>query len=168
METLGYRIGTLRRQKGLKQDEVAELLNVTPQAVSKWENDQTCPDITLLPQLAKLLGVSVDELLTGEANKPETRLIPVEERKPMSEMMLRIVVDSHDGDKVRINFPIPLIEAALEMGAAPTNGSFMIGGTDIGKNVDFSKVMELVKKGLVGDLLEVESADGDIVRIFVE
>ena len=168
METLGQRIGTLRRQKGLKQDEIAEIMSVSPQAVSKWENDQTCPDITLLPQLAKLLGVSVDELLTGETNKPETRLAPIEERKSIDEMMLRLVVDSHEGDKIRMNFPVPLIEAALEIGAAPTNGSFIVGGTDIGKSVDFSKIMELVKKGLVGNLLELESADGDIVRIFVE
>lgn len=41
--TLGKRIAALRRDKGLKQDELAQQLGVTPQAVSKWENDQTCP-----------------------------------------------------------------------------------------------------------------------------
>ena len=168
METLGQRIGTLRRQKGLKQDTIAEMMNVSPQAVSKWENDQTCPDITLLPQLAKLLGVSIDELLTGETNKPETRLAPIEERKSIDDMMLKLVVNSHEGDKVRMNIPVSLIEAALELGTAPANGSFIVGGTDIGKNVDFAKVMELIRKGLVGNLLEVETADGDTVRIFAE
>ena len=64
--TLGKRIGMLRRQKGLKQEELAAALGVSPQAVSKWENDQTCPDISLLPKLATLLGISVDELLSGE------------------------------------------------------------------------------------------------------
>lgn len=54
--TLGKRIGMLRRQKGLKQDELAEKLGISPQAVSKWENDQTCPDISLLPKLAQILG----------------------------------------------------------------------------------------------------------------
>lgn len=169
METLGQRIGLLRRQKGLKQDEIAEILNVTPQAVSKWENDQTCPDIGLLPQLANLLGITVDELLTGKSNMPETRLVPVEERKDIKNMMLRMVVDSADGDKVRMNLPIAIVEAALDMGLnSGTGGSFMVGGTDIAKNIDFSKIMELVRQGLVGNLLEVESANGDTVRIFVE
>ena len=169
METLGQRIGLLRRQKGIKQDEIAEILNVTPQAVSKWENDQTCPDIGLLPQLANLLGITVDELLTGKSNMPETRLVPVEERKDIKNMMLRMVVDSADGDKVRMNLPIAIVEAALDMGLnSGTGGSFMVGGTDIAKNIDFSKIMELVRQGLVGNLLEVESANGDTVRIFVE
>ena len=64
--TLGKRIAALRHEKGLKQDELAEKLAVSPQAVSKWENDQTCPDISLLPHLAEILGVSVDELLSGK------------------------------------------------------------------------------------------------------
>lgn len=51
METLGKRIAKLRREKGLKQDQLAEKLSVSLQAVSKWENDQTCPDIGLLPEL---------------------------------------------------------------------------------------------------------------------
>lgn len=169
METLGLRIGVLRRQKGLKQDEIAEMLNVTPQAVSKWENDQTCPDISLLPQLSNMLGVTVDELLTGKSAAPETRLVPEEERKDINDMMLRLVVDSADGDKVRMNLPIAIVEAALEMGLnSGTGGSIMVGGVDIAKNVDFSKIMALVRQGLVGNLLEVESADGDTVRIFVE
>lgn len=167
METIGQRIGMLRRQKGLKQDEIAEILNVTPQAVSKWENDQTCPDIGLLPQLAKMLGVTVDELLTGSTNEPAARLVPPEERKELKDMMLRLVVDSADGDKVRMNLPMSLVEAALEMGIS-SGGSFMVGGTDLSKTVDLSKIMELARQGLVGNLLEVESADGDTVRIFVE
>ena len=62
--TIGKRIGMYRRQKGMRQDDLAQALGVTPQAVSKWENDQTYPDISLLPRLAKLLDVTVDELLS--------------------------------------------------------------------------------------------------------
>ena len=50
--TIGKRIAALRREKNLKQDDLAQMLEVSPQAVSKWENDQTCPDISLLPKLA--------------------------------------------------------------------------------------------------------------------
>jgi len=44
-KTLGKRIAELRKKKGLKQETLAEKLAVSPQAVSKWENDQTCPDM---------------------------------------------------------------------------------------------------------------------------
>lgn len=68
-ETLGKRIVAHRKRLGLTQDRLAELLGVTAQAVSKWENDQSCPDITMLPKLAQTFGVSVDELL-GMERKP--------------------------------------------------------------------------------------------------
>lgn len=62
-QTLGKRIVFHRKQLGLTQDQLAEKLGVTAQAVSKWENDQSCPDITMLPILAELFGTSIDELL---------------------------------------------------------------------------------------------------------
>lgn len=88
--TLGKRIAMLRRQKGLKQDTLAEVLGVSPQAVSKWENDQTCPDISLLPKLAELLEVSVDELLSGKKMELEqtAKVLPPEERKDIKEMTI--------------------------------------------------------------------------------
>ena len=65
-ETIGKRIASLRKGAAMTQEELAEKLGVSPQAVSKWENDLTCPDIMTLPKLAQLLGVSTDELLSGE------------------------------------------------------------------------------------------------------
>ena len=62
-QTLGKRISTRRKALGLTQDQLAEKLGVTAQAVSKWENDQSCPDITALPRLAEIFGISVDTLL---------------------------------------------------------------------------------------------------------
>ncbi|NLK75181.1 MAG: helix-turn-helix transcriptional regulator [Clostridiales bacterium] len=60
---LNEQIAFLRRQKNLTQEELANALGVTNQAVSKWEASQCCPDIQLLPELAKLFGVSIDELM---------------------------------------------------------------------------------------------------------
>lgn len=60
---LSEQIAFLRKQKGLTQEGLANALSVTNQAVSKWESAQCCPDIQLLPDLAKLFDVSVDELL---------------------------------------------------------------------------------------------------------
>ena len=162
--TIGKRITLLRKEKGLTQEELATHMGVSPQAVSKWENDQTCPDISALPKLARLLGVSVDELLEGKAELPAVRVLPPAERKPLTDMMLRITVDSADGDRVRMNVPLALVEVAMEIGMEMPQ----INGTDALKGVDLNKVLRLVREGLVGNLVEVDSADGDKVRIFVE
>ena len=164
--TIGKRIAMLRRQKGLKQEDLANELDVSPQAVSKWENDQTCPDISLLPRLAQLLGVSVDELLSGKKEDlPHTvQILPPEERKDLKDMMLRIVVDSADGDHVRVNIPMALVQVALDMGMEMPQ----VSGNAALKNIDLAQIMELVRQGAVGNLIEVDSSDGDIVRIYVE
>ena len=163
--TLGKRIAVLRREKGLTQDELAQKLGVSSQAVSKWENDQTCPDILLLPQLAQILGVSVDELLSGKKDEQKTvRMLPESERKDIKDMMLRIVVTTKDEDKVRINLPLGLVEVAIESGIAIPQ----IAGNDALKNLDLNAIMNMVKQGVIGNLVEVESPDGDSVRIFVE
>lgn len=162
--TIGKRIGLLRRQKNLTQEELASHMGVSPQAVSKWENDQTCPDISLLPKLAQLLGVTTDELLTGKQEETAVRVLPPEQRKDIKDMLLRIVVDSADGDRVRVNLPLALVEVALEIGMEMPQ----INGNDAIKGVDLRKVLELVRQGVVGNLVEVDSADGDTVRIFVE
>ena len=162
--TLGNRIAMLRRKKELKQDDLAEMLGVSPQAVSKWENDQTCPDISALPKLARLLGVTVDELLEGKQDLAPVRLLPPEERKDLKDMMLRVTVDSAEGDRVRMNVPMALVEVAMEIGMEMPQ----INGTDALKGVDLNKVLRLVREGLVGNLVEVDSAEGDKIRIFVE
>jgi len=150
----------------LTQEALAELLGISAQAVSKWENDQTCPDIGLLPQLAEILGISVDTLLKGEQKQiePSVRLLPPEERKALNDMMLRVLVDSHDGDRVRVNLPMALVQAALEMGMQLPQ----FEGSTALKSIDLAQVVELVRHGAVGNLVEVESADGDTVRVFVE
>lgn len=163
--TLGKRIATLRREKELKQDELAEKLGISPQAVSKWENDQTCPDISLLPLLSKILGVSVDELLSGKKEEaPAVRLLPENERKDIRDMMLRILVSSADGDTVRVNLPLAIIEVAIDSGLNMSQ----VSGNEALKNIDLNKIMDMVKQGAIGNIVEVESADGDTVQIFVE
>ncbi|HIJ74218.1 MAG TPA: helix-turn-helix domain-containing protein [Candidatus Hydrogenedentes bacterium] len=63
LEDLGNRIRSQRERLGLKQHDVAHALQVSPQAVSKWERGENAPDIAILGALAKLLGVSTDWLL---------------------------------------------------------------------------------------------------------
>lgn len=162
--TIGNRIAMLRRQRGLKQEELAQMLRVSPQAVSKWENDQSCPDISLLPRLAAILGISVDELLSGKALAPAVSMVPKEARKEVKDMMLRVVVDSSDGDKVRVNLPLALVQAAVDMGL----DIVQMPGSDALKRINLEQILELVRQGAIGNLVEIESEDGDTVRIFVE
>ena len=126
---------------------------------------QTCPDISLLPELARILGVTVDELLTG---KPETlptvRIAKPDEEKNFDDLILRIIVDSADGDKIRVNLPVPLIQAAIELGIAHPK----LGGSEALKNIDIGRIVELVRRGARGNLVEVEEPGGDRVLITVE
>ena len=162
-ETIGNRIQKFRKEKGMTQEELAEKLGVSSQAVSKWENDASCPDITLLPELCRSLGVTTDELLTGRNN--EVKMVPLDQRKSLDELTLRVKVDSAEGDKVRVNLPMSLVKVCLEMGI-DMSGS--VNGMESLKNLDLSKVLELAERGLIGKLVEVESADGDIVEVVVE
>lgn len=72
-KTLGMMIAELRKEKGMTQLELAEKMGVTDKAVSKWERDLSCPDINSLPNLAEILGVTVDELMQikREAENPK-------------------------------------------------------------------------------------------------
>lgn len=71
-QTLGAMIAALRKEKGMTQLELAELMGVTDKAVSKWERDLSCPDVSTLPKLAELFGVSVDELMQVKSGEKST------------------------------------------------------------------------------------------------
>ena len=162
-ETIGSRISKYRKEKGMTQEELASRLGVSSQAVSKWENDLSCPDISLLPALCQALGVTSDELLTGKTN--EVRLVPPAERKSLDELTLRVYVNSADGDRVKVNLPMRLVKVCLEMGVDVSGN---VGGSDALKNLDVEKIVALAEQGAIGKLVEVETGDGDTVEVVVE
>ena len=61
-QILAENIVSMREERGVSQNALAERLGVSPQAVSKWERGICCPDIALLPSIADIFGVSIDEL----------------------------------------------------------------------------------------------------------
>ena len=160
--TLGKKIAELRKDRGMTQDEVAEKLGISSQAVSKWENDISCPDIMLLPALAELFQVSIDELFSKE-RKNAVMVVPEEERKNIDQMMLRIRVNS-EKDKVKVNIPIALVRIAYEIGIQLPE----VSGMESLKNLDFDQIIALVNRGVIGKLVEVESANGEVVEISIE
>ena len=68
-KTMGQIITQYRKDRGMTQKELAEHMNVTDKAVSKWERDLSCPDIHSVPKLAEVLGVSVEELMQSTEPK---------------------------------------------------------------------------------------------------
>ena len=171
-ETLGRRIARLRLECGMTQERLAMKMGVTAQAVSKWENDLSAPDISLLPDLARTLGVTVDELLEGRKSQeivpaepepePETTPSHSDGSRPKK---LHIHVDSSDGDVVNINVPLGMASAVLGVSSKiPGVVNLNLNDADI----DTTLIAEAIKHGEKGTLIEVDGDDGDHVTISLE
>ena len=161
--TLGSRIAAQRRKMNLTQDQLAEKMGVSSQAVSKWENDLSCPDISLLPSLADLFGVSIDELLRGESQKV-VQILPEGERKDFNKMLLRVSVNTALGDIVKVNLPLSLVKMGWEIGMKFPE----VSNIPSRKDNDLEAVLRMAESGVVGKLVEVESANGDHVEITID
>ena len=98
-QTLGSRIAELRRKKNMTQEELAAELGVTPQAVSKWENDQTSPDSLKMIRLAEVLDTDIEYLTIGRRSygrRPPVVLKTVETvekvvEKPVVQVVEKVV-----------------------------------------------------------------------------
>ena len=75
LDILGANIAKYRKEKGLTQDKLAELLYVSDKTVSKWETGKSGPDILIISDLADVLGVEVDDLLRGTSKKNKDRRV---------------------------------------------------------------------------------------------
>lgn len=230
-ETLGRRIARLRLTKTATQERLAKELNVSPQAVSKWENDINYPDISLLPDLARFLGVSVDELLSGasasaqetaaaqeraaevvsvaadepaeiveEPNEQENQgiatqssgfsfgklfgksMVKVEKNDEVDDSKkkgvrlgngsakhgLHVYVVSDDGDVVDMCVPLGLAKFVLNSGIQ-VSGNYLNQETQEQlSNINLDALMDAAKTGESGTLVDITSADGDVVKIWFD
>lgn len=73
-KTMGSLIAALRKASGMTQKELAERLNVSDKSVSRWERDDGAPDLSLIPVIAEVFGITCDELLRGQRRSPEERM----------------------------------------------------------------------------------------------
>lgn len=162
METFGQRFQRLRKAKGLTQEDIANKINISAQAVSKWENDLTSPDISVLAELSDMLGVTLDELLGKDAPKT-AEVLPPEQRGDVGKLLLKITVDS-EGDKIRVNLPIALVKIFIDSDTELPS----VNGKDTLKNIDWKQVVSLVEQGVIGEIVSLETAEGDIIKITVE
>lgn len=95
--TMGGRIAFHRKRLGLTQEQLAQALGISAQAVSKWEHDQSCPDISILPRLAGIFGITTDELLGVRPWSPvqEAEIVQEEDGEPEG---IHITDDKHNVD----------------------------------------------------------------------
>ena len=156
--TLGRRIQALRREQALTQDALAERMGVTPQAVSKWENDLSCPDILSLPQLARELHTSVDTLLTGES-----AAAPALPAKKPEELIVRMAVEEPGEARICINLPFVFFRYAVLYNMLTFN--FSADGDEINpatvqalQNLDYKAIVQMIESGVTGKLLDVNDA----------
>jgi len=235
-ETLGRRIARLRLARTATQERLARELNVSPQAVSKWENDINYPDISLLPDLARFLGVSVDELLSGAsasaqensaaqesaAEKSAAEVVSVAADEPAeiveesaeqdnqgiavqssgfsfgklfgksmikvekndeadgskkkgvrlgngsAKHGLHVYVVSDDGDVVDMCVPLGLAKFVLNSGIQ-VSGNYLNQETQEQlSNINLDALMDAAKTGESGTLVDITSADGDVVKIWFD
>lgn len=236
-ETLGRRIARLRLARTATQERLAKELNVSPQAVSKWENDINYPDISLLPDLARFLGVSVDELLSGAsassqesataqgnaaAQESAAEVVSVADDEPAeiveepaeqenqgiatqssgfsfgklfgksmvkvekndevdgskkkgvrlgngsAKHGLHVYVVSDDGDVVDMCVPLGLAKFVLNSGIQ-VSGSYLNQETQEQlSNINLDALMDAAKTGESGTLVDITSADGDVVKIWFD
>ena len=89
-KTMGSFLAALRRAKGMTQQEVADQLNVSNKTISKWERDEGCPEIMMLPLIAELYSVTVDEILRGERITKEEN---IETKDTKSEKQIKYLID---------------------------------------------------------------------------
>ena len=236
-ETLGRRIARLRLARTATQERLAKELNVSPQAVSKWENDINYPDILLLPDLARFLGVSVDELLSGASASAQESVAAQESaaaRERATEVVsvaadetaeiveesveqenqgiatqssgfsfgklfgksmvkvekndeaddnkkkgvrlgngsakhgLHVYVVSDDGDVVDMCVPLGLAKFVLNSGIQ-VSGNYLNQETQEQLfNINLDALMDAAKTGESGTLVDITSADGDVVKIWFD
>lgn len=115
---LGKNISELRKKNNLTQEELAGKLGVSPQAVSKWENESSCPDIALLPELASIFGITIDELMMGEkqssTDKKNTLLGKMPSR---TNHTIQIDIINQIGKKSTIKLPLGIVKTGLKIGS---------------------------------------------------
>ena len=156
-ETLGKRIVLHRKRLGLTQDALAELMGVTAQAVSKWENDQSCPDIGALPKLAEIFGISTDELLGVERKEVHpAEIVPAdgEENDVHPEMTWELSLDGGKKGSIGLAVWILLVGGIIVAAEKKVETARFDGKPVLFTRVDdgIHKPEELIKKIAHGEV----------------
>ncbi len=157
-KTLGERLSAARKNKGLTQDDFAKYLDVTPQAISKWENNLSCPDILFLPKISEILGIGIEELLTGTEKKEEKTEIPTTNE---SKLKLKIKISPPNKKPTNITVPVALVKRIAKIG----NGISGILGNSSLSSSQIEEILELTEEGVSGEILNIEADDSTVITV---
>ena len=135
----------------MTQEELAEKMSVTAQAISKWECDTSYPDITVIQTLSRVLGVSVTELLDGIQAPAQIKDAPQE---IIDRRIVRIEVQTKE-TKIITRFPVPAMKKAIENGTLERL---------IGDEFDeVASILGMIDAGMTGRLVDVNTSDTQVV-----
>lgn len=113
--SLGKNIANLRKEKGFTQAELGDLLGVSNQAVSKWEMEMTMPDVMLLPEIAKVLGVDLNDLYGVKREIPEFSVPVPETGSTMKDRRILNIVAKVEGVDVKIRMPGKVLQSIMDL-----------------------------------------------------
>lgn len=147
---IGDKIRTKRRERNLTQEELASMLHVSKAAVSKWENEESYPDITLLPKIAQFFHITMDELFDYTL-----------EEKPLS-----IVNEYHFG------FSLDVVDRQiLNYGTVEECRAYKVGDTweicveFVSNEENFPYILQkYIKQGVLIDGYSLRRADGKVIN----
>lgn len=158
---IGSNIAALRKEKGITQEELANALGVSAQAVSKWENNSSCPDVSLLTVIADYFGVTVDALLRSGAEEI-TRADPPSTDNNVAAVHggkrnVRIKVTQPNGKETNVKVPFGVVKMGLRVGV-------------FGLQRDAAdKISALLDDpAAAADILSVDGENGEHVTISIE
>lgn len=152
---IGNNIAALRKKRGITQEALANEIGVSPQAVSKWENNTSCPDVSLLPDIAKYFGVSIDALL----NCSDDEIINEQSEKSdftqkegsvneFKNVCLKIV--QQNGKENNIKIPFKLVKLGLDFASA----------FGISRNIA-EKISLIINSNELSEIFEMDTETGE-------
>lgn len=154
---IGNNIAVLRKKKGITQEELANELGVSAQAVSKWENNSSCPDVSLLTKIADYFGVSVDALLRAQ----EDDIVDLAEEKednvkPDDKNNIVIKIMQQNGKENVIKVPFKFVKLGLNI------------GTMFGLDKDISSKIVTLAESNVTDIVNIDTENGEHIEIMLD
>lgn len=158
--SIGSQIAYYRKNLNITQDALAQKLEVTNQAVSKWESDQCCPDILLLPKLADIFGITIDDLFARQPQQPTVSAsLPWADDNTLRVVVYHghsLVSESEACKELAFQYEGPAlnIECALNLTCEDVNGNANAGGSITCDSVGGSVS--------AGGSVTCDSVDGDI------
>ena len=142
---IGNNISALRKKKGITQEELANELGVSAQAVSKWENNSSCPDVSLLTEIADYFGVSVDSLL----RENEEDIVNSSENKDAN-------AKSSDDKENIIKVPFKFVKLGFNI------------GNMFGLSKDISDKIATLAENDMTDIVNIDTENGEHIAITLD